>query len=67
MSHVAPWVSSANIGVILGGVVPADVDVVLGDKVLEPLVQVFSICDNLILGLGIICNIHVIGAWCLNL
>lgn len=67
MSHVAPWVSATDVGVILGGVVTANVDVVFGDEVLESLVQVLSVGDNLILGLSIIRNIHIVGAWCLDL
>lgn len=67
MSHVAPWVSTANVGVILGGIVTTNVDVVFGDKVLESLVQVLSVCDDLIFGLGIIGNIHVVCAWCFDL
>lgn len=67
MSHVAPWVSTTDVGVILGGIVTANVDVVLGDKVLKSLVQIFSIGDNLILRLGIICNVNVVSTGCLNL
>ena len=67
MSHVAPWLSPANVGVILGGVGATNVDVVFGDKVLESLVQVLSVSDYLVFGLGIIGNIHVVGAWCLDL
>ena len=67
MSHVAPWLSPANVRVILGGVGATNVDVVFGDKVLESLVQVLSVSDDLVFGLGIIGNIHVVGAWCLDL
>ena len=67
MSHVAPWVSTTDVGVILGGIVTANVDVVLGDKVFESLVQVLSIGDNFILGLSIISDVNIVGAWCLNL
>lgn len=67
MPHVAPWVSTTDVGVILGGIVTANVDVVLGDKILESLVQVLSIGDNFILGLSIISDVNIVGAWCLNL
>ena len=67
MSHVAPWVSATKVGVIFGGVVTANVDVVFGDEVLESLVQVLSISDNLILGLSIISDVHIVGARCLDL
>ena len=67
MSHVAPWLSPANVGVIFGGVGATNVDVVFGDKVLESLVQVLSVSDDLVFGLSIIGNIHVVSAWCLDL
>ncbi len=67
MSHVAPWVSTTDVGVILGGIITANVNVVLRDKVLESLVQVLSIGDNFILSLSIISDVNIVGAWCLNL
>jgi len=67
VSHVATGVSPADVGVILGGIITTNVDVVLGDKVLKSLVQIFSIGDNLILRLGIICNVNVVSTGCLNL
>ena len=67
MSHVAPWLSPANVRVIFGGVGATNVDVVFGDKVLESLVKVLSVSDDLVFGLGIIGNIQVVGAWCLDL
>ena len=67
MSHVAARVSSAVVRVILGVVAAADVDMILADQVLEPLVQVLPICDHFILGLGVIRDVHVVGTWCLDL
>ena len=67
MSHVAARVSSAVVRVILGVVAAADVDMILADQVLEPLVQVLPICDHLILGLGVISDVHVVGTRCLDL
>ena len=69
MSHVAARVSSAVVRVILGVVVDAsaDVDVILADQVLEPLVQVLPIGDHLVLGLSVIRDVHVVGTWRLDL
>ena len=68
VSHVAAWVSaSTDVGVVLGGVVASDVDVILGHEILEALIQVLSVGDHLVLGLGVIRNVHVVCAWCLDL
>ena len=63
MSHVAAGVPSADVRVVLGGVVvAADVDVVLRDQVLEPFVQVLPICDHLVLCLRVIRDVYVVSA-----
>lgn len=68
MSHVAAWVSACtDVGIVLGGVVASDVDVILRHEVLEALVQVLSVCDHLVLGLGVVRDVHVVCAWCLDL
>lgn len=68
MSHVAAGVPSADVRVVLGGVVvAADVDVVLRDQVLEPLVQVLPIRDHLVFRLRVIRDVHVVSAGRLDL
>jgi len=61
MSEVASGVSTAaNHRVVLAAVVP-DVDVVLLHEVLKALVEILSIGDKIILGLGVIRHVNIIG------